>query len=357
MASSSRYRVVRGLLAAAASFLIVAGAAVPAAAQSENPGTVTWSVRPADESGEDGRSWVEQELDPGATATEYMAIRNLSDQEVTFRISAADGYFGDNGRFGMLPSDQESVDAGLWIDVQDEVTVGAQETVVVPFATTVPQNATPGDHAAGIAASVLSQQVGDDGATVGVESRVGFRVMTRVTGELSPAASLQAVATSYDMSWNPLSPGEAQVTFEVVNSGNTRLLVTGVVAAGGQEVEFPGADEIDQELLPGDRRAFTVTVEDVWPLVYVPASLEVTPTVVGEGEGTGVDAVTADAGIWAVPWPQLIALAGIALLVWSTMRGRRRSKVRLEAMLEKAREEGHREAAEEALAEDKTLSS
>jgi hypothetical protein len=349
MASPTPYRAARGLIVAAASFLLVAGPAVPAAAQAngEDTGTVTWSVRPAEESGEDGRSWVEQELDPGETATEYMAIHNLSDQAVTFRISAADGYFGENGRFSMLPSDQESVDAGLWIDAQDEVTVGADETVIVPFTTTVPDNATPGDHAAGIAASVLSQQVGEDGATVGVESRVGFRVMTRVTGELSPEASLEAVASSYDMSWNPLAPGTAQVTFEVVNSGNARLVVTGAVTAGGQEVAFPGADEIDQELLPGDRRTFTVTVEDVWPLVFVPGSLEVTPTVVGEGEGAAVDVVTADAGFWAVPWAQLIALAGIVLLVGSSVWGRRRSRLRLESMLAEAREEGHRAASEE----------
>ncbi|MDA1361106.1 DUF916 domain-containing protein [Glycomyces luteolus] len=349
MVPSLRSRALRGLFAAAAAFLLVWGPAGPAAAQTDggDPGTVTWSVRPADEAGEDGRSWVEQELDPGETATEHLAIRNLSDQEVTFRISAADGYFQENGRFSMLPSDQESVDAGLWIEVQDEVTVGADETVIVPFTTAVPENATPGDHAAGIAASVLSQQVGEDGATVGVESRVGFRVMTRVTGELAPAASVEAVASEYELSWNPFAPGSAQVTFEVVNTGNARLLVTGVVGADGQEVAFPGPDEIDQELLPGDRRAFTVTVEDVWPLVFAPGSVTVTPTVVGEGEGAAVEPVTADAGFWALPWPQLFVLAGIVLLAVSSLRGRRRSRARLEGRLARAREEGRREALKE----------
>jgi hypothetical protein len=349
MVPSFLSRAVHGLCAAGAVFLVVSGAAVPAAAQTagEDPGTVTWSVRPADESGEDGRSWVEQELDPGEHATEHLAIHNLSEQDVTFRLSAADGYFQENGRFSMLPSDQESVDAGLWIEVRDEVTVGADETVIVPFTTTVPENATPGDHAAGIAASVLSQQVGEDGATVGVESRVGFRVMTRVTGELAPAALVEAVASSYDLSWNPIAPGAAQVTFDVVNTGNTRLLVTGVVAAGGQEVAFPGPDEIDQELLPGDRRTFTVTVDDVWPLVFVPASITLTPNVAGGGEDTPIEPVKADAGFWAVPWPQLFVLAGIALLVGSGLRGRRRSRARLDSKLEQAREEGRREALEQ----------
>ncbi|MFG3340695.1 WxL protein peptidoglycan domain-containing protein [Glycomyces sp. NPDC048151] len=348
MLPSTPARAVRVLCAVAAAFLVVSGPALPAAAQSaEDTGTVTWSVRPADEAGEDGRAWVEQELDPGETATEHMAVRNLSGEEVTFRLSAADGYFQENGRFSMLPSDQESVDSGLWIAVQEEVTVGPDETVIVPFTTTVPENATPGDHAAGIAASVLSEQVGEDGATVGVESRVGFRVMTRVTGELAPAASVEAVSSTFDLSWNPLSPGAAQVTFEVVNTGNARLLVTGAVAVGGREVAFPGPDEIDQELLPGDRRTFTVTVDDVWPLVFVPGSVTVTPTVVGEGEGTAIEPVTADAGFWAVPWPQLLTLAGIALLVVSSLRGRRKARTRLEGKLEEAREEGRREALKE----------
>lgn len=337
-------QMLRVLPAAAAALLL---AAAPAAAQTnDGAGTVTWSVRPADATGEDGRAWVEQELDPGEAATEHMAVHNLSDTEVVFRLSAADGFFGDNGRFSMLPSHEPSVDAGLWIDVQEEVTVGPDETVIVPFTTTVPDNATPGDHAAGIAASVLSEQVGEDGATVGVESRVGFRVMTRVTGALAPAASIEDVTSSYDLSWNPLAPGRAQVTFTVVNTGNARLLVTGAVTAAGREAAFPGPEEIDQELMPGDRRTFTVTVDDVWPLVFVPASLEVTPAVAGDGEGAPVDTAAADAGFWAVPWPQLIVLAGVGLLIGSSLWGRRRSKARLDTLLEAAREEGRREAAE-----------
>ncbi|WP_456283940.1 WxL protein peptidoglycan domain-containing protein [Microbacterium sp. JZ101] len=338
-------RTLPRVSALALALLLALGASAPALAEAQDDGTVTWSVRPADASGEDGRAWVEQELDPGASATEHLAIRNFSEQEVTFRITTADAYFQENGRFSMLPSTEESVDAGTWIDVVDEVVVGAGEVEIVPFTTTVPENATPGDHAAGIAASILSQQVGEDGSSVGVESRVGFRVMTRVAGELTPSASVEAVSSEYDVSWNPLAPGDAVVRFEVVNSGNTRLMVTGTAAAGGRQSAFPGPDEIDQELLPGDRRTFTVPVDDVWPLFSVPVELEVVPTVVGEGEGTPVDAVRVETGMWAIPWSQLAVLAGIALIVGSGVWGRRRSRRRIERLLAQAREEGRREAA------------
>lgn len=329
--------------------ILFASAPSLAAADTEDSSgndTITWSVRPANDEAADGRSWVEQTLEPGQSATERMAVQNFGDQDVTFTISAADGYFRDNGRFAMLETGEQSVDAGTWIDVQDEVTVAAGDSEIVEFTTTVPDNATPGDHAAGIAASVLSQGVDESGAAVGVESRIGFRVMTRVTGEMDPAAVIESVTMNYEMSWNPLSPGDAEVSFDVENAGNTRLMVTGSVDAGGASVSFPGADQIDQELLPGDRRAITVRVENVWPLFFVPAEVEITPAVVGDGEGTPVDAVRVDAGTWAIPIPQLIVLAGLVLIVGSIAWGRIRAKRRLAALLAAARDEGRREVAE-----------
>ncbi len=133
---------------------------------------------------------MELELDPGASVDEHLAVRNLSDRDVTFALTAADGYFTPTGRFNMLPGDKQSVAAGIWISMDKTVTVAAGGTAVVPFTVTVPDNATPGDHAAGIAASIYSQG-GSDGTQLGVESRVGFRVMTRVKGEVRPALSMK----------------------------------------------------------------------------------------------------------------------------------------------------------------------
>lgn len=57
----------------------------------------------------------------------------MSATDIEFRLSAADGYFTEGGSFNMLPSDQESVDAGTWIEVQPSVLVPAGEVRVVPF--------------------------------------------------------------------------------------------------------------------------------------------------------------------------------------------------------------------------------
>ncbi|WP_156761646.1 WxL protein peptidoglycan domain-containing protein [Microbacterium karelineae] len=339
-------RALGGALAGILAFA-AALAAAPAVADSDDgssDGTITWSVRPADGDGADGRAWVEQTLDPGQSATERMAVQNFSDEDVTFQLSTADGYFRDNGRFAMLESGEESTAAGTWIDLPDEVRVAAGETVIVPFTTAVPGDATPGDHAAGVAASILSRSVDESGASVGVESRIGFRVMTRVTGEVTPSAEVVGVDASYDTSWNPLAPGSAVVRFEVENTGNTRLMIAGSLDAGGRSAAFPGEGEVDQELMPGDRRVIAVRVDGVWPLFYVPVGLDVAASVTGEGEGTRVDPVRVDAGVWALPLPQLIVLAGVVLILGSVVWGRIRARRRLQALLAEARAAGRREA-------------
>jgi hypothetical protein len=307
------------------------------AAYAASADDITWSVTPADASGADNRGVIQQELDPGASAGDFFAVRNLSRTEVTFALSAADGYYTDNGRFNMLPSDRESVDAGLWIDLPDSVTVGPNATVVVPFTTTVPDDAIPGDHAAGIAASVSSTGTDAGGSEVGVESRVGFRVMTRVTGDIVPSFAVTGIESGYDMSWNPFRPGSARTSFTVENTGNASLLVTGTAAMGTGSAPFPAEGAPRQELLPGESRSFTVAIPDVWPTFYVPGSIDVVPTASALG-GDPVDVApqSVSAPLWAVPVPQLLVLLGLVLIIAALFWRRRR----FTAALDRAREEG-----------------
>jgi hypothetical protein len=343
---------------AAALLLLVLSAIWPsgaARAADDDAPAVRWSVVPADESGPDGRRAVEHEIEPGESVEEHFAVRNVSADEVVFSLTAADGYYTAGGRFDILAAGQESVDAGTWITLPETVTVPGGGTVVVPFSLTVPDRAEPGDHAAGITASVLSVKSADDGTSVGVESRVGFRVLTRVAGEITPVASLAAVSGDYTTSWNPLRPGEATVTFDVVNEGNTRLLAEGSVSAGGRTVYFPAVGEPSQELLPGDTRTITVVLDDVWPLIVVPATVTLAPTVVTLADSSEtLDPMTADAVIWAVPWPQLLVLLGIALVVGAILWGRLRSKRRLDALLEGARAAALAEGREQGRSEAKS---
>ncbi len=334
----------RAVTLAALIALTLTGGHVAFAAD-EDEATTRWSVEPADAEGADGRTAINHELDPGESVEDHIVVQNLSPHEVEFQLTAADGFFSRTGRFDILPAGEESVGSGTWIDVPEAVRIGPLESAVIPVSITVPENAEPGDHAAGITASVLSTQSAEDGTSVGVESRVGVRVTTRVTGEITPSATVTSLDGHYAVAWNPFRPGDLTVTFEVVNDGNTRLLAEGQVAAGGARSDFPGPGGSRQELLPGDARSLSVVVRDVWPTFFAPAQVSLVPTMVTmDGNTSQLGPVVGEVWVWAVPWPQLILLIGLLLLIAAVAWGRLRSRRRIASMLAEAREAGRRDA-------------
>ncbi|MFE7503909.1 hypothetical protein [Promicromonospora sp. NPDC057488] len=320
--------------AAAVTVLALAFGTSGTAVAAETDPSVTWAVAPATIDGPDGRAWVEHELDPGETVTEYVAVRNLGDTDAEFRLTAADGYFTDTGRFNMLPSDQPSKQAGTWIDVQPTAIVPAGEQSIIPFQIHVPENATPGDHAAGLAASVGSTTTSAEGARVGVESRVGFRVLTRVNGELDPALAITTTSTDYTYSWNPLDRGFMTVTYTAQNTGNVQLRYSD--SLNGESTQDRG------ELLPGESRTITLSRNAVWPTFLISSDLTLAPT--AEGIDGELNPVTTSITTWAIPWPQIIVILGTILVALGLVGSRRRSKAKLHRLLDDAREAGRREA-------------
>lgn len=302
-------------------------AAGPAAAVAA-PATLTWTVQPATAAGPDGRRWIERTLDPGQQITEYLAVKNFSDVGGTFALKAADGYLTDNGRFNMLPSDSPSKDGGTWIAVPATITVAAKATALVPFTITVPKDAAPGDHPAGIAATVLSRN-----GTVQVESRVGFRVLLRASGAVRTAVAADAVTVGYERSWNPLRAGRIRVAYTAANSGNVRVDARAKVTVSGL---FGGSSTETAlgELLPGGSRVARAEVGGVWAFGRVRTTLALTP-----GTESPVTTTT-----WLVPWSQLLLLVAVVGLFLVLRWAGRRRRSRLHQLFEQARLEGRRSA-------------
>lgn len=330
----------RGAFAGMAGVFVAAialAAAPPALADDATDSAVTWSVTPASATGPDGRRVMQVELDPGQRVTEHLAVKNYSEREATFALSAADGYYTETGRFTMLPADRTSTDAGTWITVEPTVTLAPNETRVVSFEIAVPQNATPGDHAAGVSASVRSTTTGGDGTRVGVDSRVGFRVSARVTGQLAPSVGVGEVRAEYTPSWNLFAPGSITYAYTAENTGNTALVVSDAVEASTTERGV---------LLPGESRDVRSAAQPAWPLFVLMKDVRVDAAV--PDSTLTADPVTRSVTVWAVPWVHLAAAVGIALIVAAVVSGRRRSRRRVDDLVERAREEGRREAVEAA---------
>lgn len=332
-------------LGSAPSALALEAASAPEPSPSPTAAGTTWALRPATEEGPDGRVSLRVKIDPGAEATEHVALTNFSARPATFAVYASDGTINADGSFDLIPTSEEPKDGGSWVAVGAVegsvprpgggvlVEVPSEETVIIPLTITVPGNATPGDHPAGVVAEFVP------GADSGMQfaSRVGVRLHLRVSGDLVPALVPDGITTSYEPSWNPFAPGTLLVQYVVANDGNVRLGSNSeVTAAGPFGLAGASATSEQREILPGGEAVEAVELP-VWPLFLTSGAITVTPSVVGEDEvDVPLRAAVAEYSTWTIPWAQVILLVliiGVILLVRAL---RKRSKAKIQAQIDAA---------------------
>jgi WxL interacting protein linking bacterial and host surfaces len=347
-----------GIRAAATALVIAVAAGLlspppPVAAQAD-PEAITWGVVPATADGPDGRAVFDYKLDPGAELVDHVAVSNHSTEQITVAVYASDAFTTADGGFDLLPAAEPPTDVGSWIALDSgSLTVPARSRVHVPFRLSVPANATPGDHAGGLVASLTG--VGTDPAgQVQVEHRVGARIYLRVTGELRPQLTVERIDAEYDGTWNPFGGGTLTATYTLRNTGNVRLTgAPGVEVAGpfGLGRRDAGGDPLP-EMLPGDAFTATVRATGVLPLIRLTTTVAIQPSATdGEQLEPAPSLAEARADVWAPPWSQglLLLLVGAGAAGWWWWRRRRRRRVA--AQLAAARAEGRAEALRTAAAQ------
>ncbi|MBT9607920.1 hypothetical protein [Microbacterium sp.] len=339
-----RLPLALGLVAA---LLLAGSAGAPAHAADDD---VTWSVQPSTPAGPDGRAALSFQVSAGTVITDWVAVTNYSAAPATFRVYAADARTDyDTAAFTLINADAASTDLGAWTAVAGSNAVCAPEDVAciaaigttvtldpgaradVPVTITVPADATPGDHSAGIVASLVSTASAPGGAGVSLEQRVGTRVYVRVGGALAPALSMRGLVAGYTAA-NPFS-GTASLDVDLANTGNTRVsaaptaTLTGPFGIPLATVPLSGVDDI----VPGGVAHVSAELPDVPPLVLLFADVRISPTAAtGALPGDPLPAVVTGSVIaWAVPWLVLLALFVLAALVALAIWWRRRARARL----------------------------
>lgn len=320
---------------------------------------LTWSIQPAPAEDDDadeaeGDEAAERvsfrfEVEPGETIEDEVIVTNYSEHDVVFDLVASDGIVTEEGLFDLLPDPEESSDAGTWIELEeDEVTIPAGDFATVPFTVTVPEDALPGDHPAGIAASLAADAEGND---VSLAAQVGARIHLRVAGDIVPTVAIQDLNAQYTPSWNPFAPGVLSLDWTVENTGNVRLGSEQALAVEGLFGLNPGvADQTvasQREILPGQSASGSVEVE-AWPLGPLTSTMNATQHIVGDDEiEVELTSASSETTVWAIPWVYLIAfLLLVAVIVTVLVRRRRRKRAMADA-LAAARAEGARAAAAE----------
>ncbi|HSY14350.1 MAG TPA: DUF916 domain-containing protein [Jatrophihabitantaceae bacterium] len=304
-----------------------APASAAAAATAASAPKVTFGLGPASATKLDGRPYFTFESSPGGVAEDHVAIENLSAQPLPLNIYATDAENAPNGALSYAARSAKVVDAGAWIAIgtpggASTITVPAQSKIILPIELKVPDNASPGDHAAAIIVSLTSAVKNKKGELVNFEQRVADRVFIRVSGPIHAALAVQGLRATYHGTLNPIGQGSVTVTYTVKNTGNIdlggkqKLQLSGLLGSSGKA---PVLADVPL-LLPGGSASLSIKIGRVWPELLMHAKVSVTPTVLAGTVNPAVALASASASFWAIPWTLLaiivIILAVIGYLIW-----------------------------------------
>jgi hypothetical protein len=268
------------------------------------------------------RAFFDLDVVPGQVITDQVTIANRGPTSVILDVYPSDAYnIPTDGSFALRLLKDPRTDVGSWVKLPTgiiEVPPNTQSTF--PFEVHVPPNATPGDHAGGIVAVNTALSVAQNGPVqVGVNKAVGARIYARVKGPLRPSVQVTKlqVNTPVLSAW-PLQHNDATVSYELVNSGNTRIdpsAALSVKDAFGRTVKrFP--TKRFASLLPGQK----ATVVEKWSAI--PAlPLVLRPQVVVRAGAT----VTTRQGAASlvIPWLAILVVAAlVAAWIWYRRRHR-----------------------------------
>ena len=313
------------LVAALAAAVLPATPAL-AAAGSE----FTWSVQPAGPFGPDGRSQFDLSAQPGDVLHEYVAITNLSTAPLTFNVYSTDALNTADGGFTLLPASERPSGPGLWTRIGDAGAAGVQsyvvpagQRIVIPFTVEIPGNATPGDHAGGIVASVAAQADDANGQAVLVDRRVASRIYLALGGATAPSLAVEDLRVVHTPSVNPFGGGTITVSYLLRNTGNVRLGATSAVAVSGPlGWRLAASDAVAvADLLPGNAVAVTETISGL------PAPLWMNVEATISAVDARVPVTTATATVAAAPWLLVAVLGALVAVIVVLMIRRRRSRV------------------------------
>ncbi|MBB2941079.1 hypothetical protein FB565_000783 [Actinoplanes lutulentus] len=321
---------MRRAASAVLGILIGLGMVAPAAAApSSGNGRATFGVRPTGKDAPDDRPTFSYAATPGGVFQDQVEISNAGTAPIRLKVYASDAFTTPTGGFDVLAAGGRSDDAGSWLKIsRGSVDVPARGRVVVPFTLTVPATATPGDHSAGIVASLATTQKDAKGNQVAVDQRVGTRVYLRISGALEPRLTVEKLTATYHPNGNPLRSGRTTLTYRVRNTGNVRLgagqEVTVRTLWGGERKATGVADV--PEILPGDEVTITAEINGALPAVWLTGAVHADPLPQAGDQKLALSAVTRERGFWAVPWILLGIVAGLALLITGGLYLRRRRR-------------------------------
>jgi hypothetical protein len=321
---SARPRRRAGALLCVLAVLAALTGALTATATPARADTAEWSVAPrATDAGE--RPNYGFVLDPGAVVEDALVVTNLGATPLSLGLYAADGFTTETGQLDVLPTGTASTDLGSWVQLSaTTLDLAPGDRVEVPFTLSVPADAAAGDHSGAVVTSLVTG-AGSTGVTL--DRRLGVRIHTLVSGDLTAGMEISDLTVDYQPSLVPFGNGSAVVAFTLTNTGNTRVSAAQVVRVSGPfGLGTRTLTTQTPDLLAGAAIPVSVPVPDVPTLGRLTAEVALAPAAVG-ASGVPAEPVVASTPATAVGWTTLGLLLAVVLGAaawWAWHRRRRR---------------------------------
>jgi hypothetical protein len=295
------------------------------------PAPVTFGIGAANATGIDGRSDLDYQSSPGGQLLDHIAVVNYASTRQRLTVYAVDATNAADGTVAFADAGTPRTGAAAWFTVHlsgstDAITLGPHATRILPISMIVPKNASPGDHLAGIVASLTSRARSGKGEKVNLEQRVALRAYIRISGPVLPGLRIENLRINYH---NAVTLGSATVSFAVHNTGNVSLGGTVQVQMGG--VVGPTASAKGTEiplLLPGGTFAEKIQLHGVWPVFYDQASVKIHPLAQAGAVDPVLPNFSSSSHVVTIPWLVIglvvlvVALVLVRQFVWRPYRAR-----------------------------------
>jgi hypothetical protein len=300
----------------------------------------TFGAAPSSAKGPDGRPYFTFDVTPGGDLTDHLAITNYADKPETLSVYPVDATPALNGAISFPEQSAPRTAVGAWMAVgtlkaNGQITLKPRSVSIVPVAIKVPSNAPPGDHVGAVVVSLAGKVSGAFGSggkqNVKFDQRIAVRAAFRVAGAIHSSLMIQDLKARYHGPIDPFAKGYAQISYVVHNGGDDVLggpQSVSVHGMFGQREPGPKLAGIPP-LLPGASYPVTVRVPEVYPELYMSATVTVIPQGLQGEIDPGLHPLTSTVHLLAIPWIVLIVLLililGLALGYWRRRRRKRRA--------------------------------
>ena len=238
-------------------------------------------------------------LAPGKTSEGIMAVRNETDETVTFNLQIQDFIVTDtHGTPKILPADTLSnkYSAASWIGVSPtRFTLQPHGRQQLNYFIQIPSNARPGGHyAAVVYAPVTEKGVDSTGATV--NSQIGTLFSITIAGPITEKAVVSKFSTPFFQEYGPIA-----LSTQIQNLGDEHIhplaSVTLTSWFGKQVQPFH-----ENNIFPQAARDYVNIMGKTWMFGRYVATLQ------GTYGRSNTLPITATVVFWVIPWKLIVVI-------------------------------------------------